>query len=313
MSVSVQIDPRSLAAMRRMQDALAVYGAETSRAPAKFLADATSKLLLGETLDGGGRNAGLFDLMRATAPAEGFAMREAEARGYRMGRKDSTSISRARARVNEMLGKGESGAFKMVTAKRRSEWTLGTVFQSGGKRLAKRTFVNFAGRKGRLKNVTAAVGLTRGQVRNSGGSLMNRQAAITAMALGYRAAARFSIAAQFLPSRYRKSITRLKGIAYRGGNAVGIAGGSTDAYKYHLHETALVQNAKGRVLGALEMMVSGSQAHATIVGRLGLHTAAQQAALAGATNMVADYAVRRVLENSKASADSIRRAASLSR
>lgn len=143
--------------------------------------------------------------------------------------------------------------------------------------------------------------------------LLNRQAAITAIAIRRREAARLSTAAQFLPSRYRKSLVRLKGIAYRGGNAVGMPGGSADQSRYHLHETNLIQNAKGRVLGALELMVSGKEASATIIGRLGLHTAAQQAALAESMHMVADYAVRRVLQNVRANAANIARARQLSR
>jgi len=59
--------------------------------------------------------------------------------------------------------------------------------------------------------------------------------------------------------------------------------------------------------------VSGREARATIIGRLGLYTATQQSALAGAMNMVADYAVRRVLQNAKASAANIARARALSR
>ena len=309
MSISVSIDPRSLAAMQRMQDALAIYGAETSRAPAKFLADATSKLLLGETVDGGGRNDGLFDLMRATAPAQGFAAREAEARKYRMGRRDSTSLSIARARVNEMLGRGESGVFKTTGDKSRSALTLGTLYQRG----KRKGQINFRARRDRLASPNDAVGVTRAAAKASGGSLLNRQSAIVAIALRRREAARTSVAAQFLPSRYRRTLTQLKGIAYRGGNAVGMRGGSADQSRYHLHKTALVQNAKGRTLGALEVMVSGREARATIIGRLGLYTSAQQTALAGAMNMVADYAVRRVLQNAKASAANIARARALSR
>lgn len=310
MSLAVTIDPRSLASMKRMQNALAVYGAESSRVPAKFIADATSKLLLGEDADGGGRNEGLYSRLAALAPAKGAAKGEAEARGYRMGRKDSTSLSLARSRVNEMLGKGESGAFKIVSDKSRSALTLGTVIKSGKKRQELRTFVRFGSRS---KAAQSAVGLTRNQVKNSGGVLLNRQAAIVAMALIRREAARRADAVQFLPSRYRRTLTKLRGVAYRGGNAVGMRGGSADQSRFHLHETALVSNAKGTVMGALELLVSGSSASATIIGRRGLHTAAERAALAESMDMVANYAVRRVLQNTKASAENLHRAAQLSR
>ena len=281
--------------MRRMQDALALHAAESSRAPSKFLADATSKLLLGEDVDGGGRNEGLFGRLAALSPAAGQATDEAKARGYRMGRRESTSLSIARARVNELLGRGESGAFKVVSGKSRSALSLGTV-NTRGKRKGE---VSFRARRDRIASPKDAVGVTRAQARASGGALLNRQAAIVAIALRRREAARTSVAAQFLPSRYRRTLTQLKGIAYRGGNAVGMRGGSADQSRYHLHQTALVQNAKGRALGALEVMVSGREARATIIGRLGLYTAAQQSALAGAMNMVADYALRRALSRVK--------------
>lgn len=295
MSISVSIDPRSIAAMRRMQDALALYAAESSRAPSKFLADATSKLLLGEDVDGGGRNEGLFGRLAALSPAAGQATDEAKARGYRMGRRESTSLSIARARVNELLGRGESGAFRVMSGKSRSALTLGTV-NTRGKRKGE---VNFRARRDRLATVNDAVGVTRAQARASGGALLNRQAAIVAIALRRREAARRADAVQFLPSRYRTTIAKLRGVAYRGGQAVGLRGGSADSYRFNLRETALVANAKGRALGALEVAVSGRDASATIIGRLGLHTAAQQSALSGAMNMVADYALRRALSRVK--------------
>ena len=303
MSISISIDPRSLAAMQRMQEALAIYGAETSRAPAKFLADATSKLLLGETVDGGGRNDGLFDLMRATAPAQGFAAREAEARKYRMGRRDSTSLSIARARVDEMLGRGESGVFKTTGDKSRSALTLGSLY-TRGKRKGE---VNFRARTGRLKTQTAAVGVGRALAKSSGGMLLNRQAAITAIAINRREASRLSTAVQFLPSRYRRTLAQLKGVVYRGGQAVGMRGGSADMARYHFHERALVANKKGRELGSMAVTARGKDAHIEIIGKLGLHSAAQQAALAGAFNMVAGYAHRRILHHLKGDVEQFRR------
>lgn len=283
-----------------MQDALALYAAESSRAPAKFLADATSKLLLGEDIDGGvakggSHNDGLFERLAAIAPSRNQATAEAKARGYSMGRRESTSLSIARARVNELLGRGESGAFRVMSGKSRSAITLGTL-NTRGKRKGE---VNFRARRDRLATVNDAVGVTRAQARASGGALLNRQAAIVAIALRRREAARLASAVQFMGKRYRTAIAKLRGVAYRGGQAVGLRGGSADSYRFHLHETALVSNAKGRALGALEVAVSGRDASATIIGRLGLHTAAQQSALSGAMNMVADYALRRALSRVK--------------
>lgn len=295
MSTSIQIDPRSIAAMRRMHGALALYAAESSRSPAKFLADATSKLLLGEDVDGGGRNEGLFRRISDLAPRQGQATEEARARNWRMGRQNSTSLSLARQRVNEMLGRGESGAFKVVSGKSRSALTLGTVNTRG----ARKGQVNFRARRDRLASPNDAVGVTRAQARASGGALLNRQAVIVAIALRRREAARRADAVQFLPSRYRQSIARLRGVAYKSGQAVGLRGGSADSYRYHLRETALVQNAKGRALGALSVEVSGADASATIIGRLGLHTAAQHAALADSMNVVSDYALRRAFARVK--------------
>lgn len=277
--------------MERMQSAIAAYKSISSRAPAKFVGAMASKLMLGEDLDGGGRNEGLFGRMAALAPARGAATAEAKARGYRMGRPNSTSISIARARVNEMLGRGESGAFAMTGDKSRSEFRLGSV----GTRGKRKGQVNFRSRRDRLKSGVDAVGVTRAAAKAAGGSLLNRQAAITAIAIRRREAARMADAVQFLPARYRKTLTRLNGIVYRGGNAVGLRGGSADSSRYHLHETALVQNAKGKVMGAMEVAVSGGDASIVIRGLRGIHTQAQRAAIADSMNMVADYAVRRVL------------------
>ena len=292
---TVQIDPRSIAAMKRMQGALAMYSANSSRSPAKFIADASSKLMLGEDIDGGGHNDGLFHRIAALAPRSGQATEEAKARGFRMGRSTSTSLSIARAKVNELLGRGESGAFKVVSGKSRSALTLGSIYTRG----RRKGELNFRARGDRLKTQEMAVGVSRASAKASGGALLNRQAAITAFALRRREAARMADAAQFLPSRYRRTIAQLKGVAYRGGQAVGLPGGSADSSRFHLHETALVQNAKGRVLGAMTIVVSSGDASATIIGRLGLHTSAEQSALADSMNMVGDYALRRVLSRIK--------------
>ena len=303
MSVSVQIDPRSLAAMGRMQEAVAAYSALSSRAPGKFVSDIAGKLLLGEDVDGGGRNDGLYGLLEKSAPARGSIRAEAEARKYRMGRPNSTSLSIARARVNEMLGKGESGVFKMTGDKSRSALTLGSLY-TRGKRKGE---VNFRARTGRLKTQTAAVGVGRALAKSSGGMLLNRQAAITAIAINRREASRLSTAVQFLPSRYRRTLTQLKGVVYRGGQAVGMRGGSADMARYHFHERALVANKKGRELGSMAVTARGKDANIEIIGKLGLHSAAQQAALAGAFNMVAGYAHRRILHHLKGDVEQFRR------
>lgn len=120
-------------------------------------------------------------------------------------------------------------------------------------------------------------------------------------------------AVQFLPSRYRTTIKRLRGITYRGGQAVGFPGGSADSARYHLRETALVQNAKGTVMGALELAVSGGDASAVISGLRGIHTAAERAAVADSMHMVANYAVRRVLERAKEGTAAFRAALALRR
>lgn len=309
MSVAVQIDPRSLAAMGRMQEAVAAYSSLSSRAPGKFVSDIAGKLLLGEDVDGGGRNDGLFHLLAKTAPAPGSIRAQAEARKYRMGytrksgKPESTSISSARARIDEMLGKGESGVFKMTGDKSRSALTLGSVY-TRGKRKGE---VNFRARTGRLKTQTAAVGVGRALAKSSGGMLLNRQAAITAIAINRREASRLSTAVQFLPSRYRRTLTQLKGVVYRGGQAVGMRGGSADMARYHFHERALVTNKKGRELGSMAVTAQGKDAHIEIIGKLGLHSAAQQAALASAFSMVAGYAHRRILHHLKGDVEQFRR------
>ena len=49
----------------------------------------------------------------------------------------------------------------------------------------------------------------------------------------------------------------------------------------------------------MTIVVSSGDASATIIGRLGLHTAAEQSALADSMNMVGDYALRRGLSRIK--------------
>jgi len=308
-AVTFSLDPQSLAAMARMQAAIGAYKTISSRAPAKFVGAMASKLMLGEDLDGGGRNEGLYGRMAALAPARGQATREAEARKFRMGRPNSTSLSIARARVNEMLGRGESGAFKEVSNKFGSSLKLGTMYTKGRRAGS----INFRGRRDRLKNASDAVGVRRAAAQAAGGVLLNRQAAITAIAIRRREAARMADAVQFLPSRYRKTFTRLKGIVYRSGQAVGLPGGSADSSRYHLHETALVQNAKGKVMGAMEVAISGGDASIIIRGLRGIHTSAQQAAIRDSMNMVADYAVRRVIETGKEGTAAFRAALALRR
>ncbi len=294
MSLNVQIDKRGL---DNLGKALAGYASISRRTPGKFVADMTSKLLLGEDVDGVGRNDGLFDRMRATAPARGSIYAAAQARKWRMGKPASTSISMARDRVNELLGRGESGAFKMSGGKFGSSWKLGSMYARGKR--AGQVNVRSFGR--RTKNPSAAVGVTRAAAQQAGASLLNRQSAIVAIAIQRREASRLASAVQFLPSRYRSTIKRIKGLVYRSGNAVGVS--SADYGSHRIHETALVSNAKGRVLGTLEIDVGEKAASATIGGRYGIHTAAQVAAFNESVQMVTNYAVRRVALHLKTNAD----------
>lgn len=284
-AIAIQIDRTQVA---RLGEALALYGAYSRRNPGKFIADATSKLLLGEDVDGGGRNDGLFDRMRETAPRAGSIYAAAQARKWRMGRPNSTSLSMARDRVNEMLGRGESGAFKQSGGKFGSSWKLGSMYARGKR--AGQVNVRSFGR--RTKNPSAAVGVTRAAAQQAGASLLNRQSAIVAIAIQRREASRLASAVQFLPSRYRSTIKRIKGLTYNSGNAVGVSSANYGAHR--IHETQLVTNAKGRALGALEIDVGANSASAAIIGRYGLHTAAQTAAINSSVRMVADYAIRRV-------------------
>lgn len=295
MSLTITLSPRSQAALERCQEALELYGRYTKRTPAKFLSAAVSKLLLGEDDESGAHTAGLFDRLRATAPAAGSITEAARARRWRMGRRSSTSLSMARDRANELLGEGESAAFKVLGSKHGSKLVLGTMYKQTKARVASGRTVRFSNRRGSLKNPVDAVGVSRRAARASGGALLNRQALIVSIALRRREAARYSVAAQFLPSRYRTTIRRLAGITYRGNQAVGLAGGSADSSRYHVRDTQLIANAKGRTLGSLEYAVQPGSATATVIGELGVYTAAQDAAIADSLNVVADHALRRVL------------------
>lgn len=326
MSVAVQIDPRSLAAMGRMQEAVAAYSSLSSRAPGKFVSDIAGKLLLGEDVDGGGRNDGLFHLLAKTAPAPGSIRAQAEARKYRMGytrksgKPESTSISSARARVDEMLGRGESGAFVRSGGKFGSSLQLATIYQRGrrrglintisaGRRVGDPVFATSTELRklGSLRLTKYLSGPIMPDGSRKSVKMMNRQAAITAIAIDRREASRLSTAVQFLPSRYRKTLVRLKGVVYRSGQAVGMRGGSADMWKSHFTERSLVTNKKGRELGEMMVTAQGKDAHIEIIGKLGLHSAAQQAALTGAFNMVAGYARRRILHHLKGDVEQFRR------
>lgn len=297
MMLGIQLDPRSQAALKRCQQALGVYSQLSDRVPAKFAGAAVSKLLLGEDDDGGSHTAGLFERLRATAPAPGSIRAAAEdrLRGGKggIGRPDSTSLSLARARANGMLDLGESAAFKEVSAKNRgTTLTMGALY-TRGKRKGE---INYRARRSRLKTVVDAIGVSRSSARASGGALLNRQALIAALTISYRERARLATAVQFLPASYRTTIKRLAGVAYRSGQAVGLPGGSADSSRFHMHERALVQNRKGTRLGSLDVDVTAGDAIARLIGEYGLHTGAQQSALADALNVVSDHAIRRSLE-----------------
>ena len=295
MQASVQISRRSQAALIRCQQALGLYARSTSRTPTRFIAAATSKLLLGEDDEGGNHTPGLYERIADTAPAVGTMAAAAEARGYRMGLPDSTSLSLARSRVNELLGRGESGAFTLQGGKFGHSWKLGSIYSRG----AKKGQVNVRG--SRSKTAIAAVGVGRAAARAAGASLLNRQALIVAIAIRRREAARLATAVQFLPATYRSTIKRVAGLTYRSGNAVGYS--SADYSAHRIHERKLVQNGRGTVLGSLDLSVIDGAAFATVIGELGLHTAGQRAALADSLDVVADHALLRVLERVKVNSD----------
>jgi hypothetical protein len=87
---------------------------------------------------------------------------------------------------------------------------------------------------------------------------------------------------------------------YRSGNAVGVS--SADYGSHRIHERTLITNKKNRELGALEIQADDTGVHCVIIGRLGLHTAAQVAAVNDSVSMVRDYCLRRLADRAKTNA-----------
>jgi hypothetical protein len=257
------------AALARLNSAIGAHLQYSRQAPAEAVAKKAQQILLGVGIKGD-RKPGLFDRFADTAPRKGSITAGRQADSWQVGRKNSRSLTWARAKAQEILAGRRSAPVRMVEGEAGGVKYIGSI-QAGAvmTRGKHKGLLRFGSRS---KTLRTAYRTSRAAARAAGGVLLNEQALTAALTVQRRERSRLATAAQVLPRRYRTVLQRLAGRKYRSGQLVGVS--STDAAMMQEHKRITIENKKGRTLGSLE--VGGFVgASIRIRGELGLHTREQ--------------------------------------
>lgn len=226
--------------LRDLQQALTDYAAITKKAPGKIIVEKGKQLLFGSH-NKYANFKGLYDEFSAVKPRSGEIL--AGAKSVLSAGGGIKTSAKSRKLAGDILGGNSAGVFvggKFGNAASRPRLVRQIT---KGKKAGQHTT------NARLKRSAAMLGNQQAMKaladKSAGEFVLNKQNLAVAVEIAKREHARGYSASAFLPNRYKKTIEKLAGKAYKRGQLKGV--NSVDACVMHKHIKELVPNRNGAI------------------------------------------------------------------